>query len=146
MKYAILALGLLVTPVAAKDVKYTADECEVLTSYFDQCTTEDPDDPNAGPMLEVDGINCLPEMKWKMMRPWMYKIRERHHMAGTTVDKQDEFSEICMQVCDKKLTKEEALHKYCGRRVEQGPRTDKRVNDWYEGLIKKQEERRRPKP
>jgi hypothetical protein len=48
MKYAILALGLLITPVKA--VEYTKDECATLKAYYKLCSNGSGDEEHA----EVD--------------------------------------------------------------------------------------------
>jgi hypothetical protein len=105
MKYAILALGLLVTPVHAGFNKY---ECEDIKDYYDQCATKEENAPGV----------CLPSQKYgAQARHSIWFLLRWHHMRGhdDENDGRNEFDEVCQQVCDGKLTVERAYSHFCIR-------------------------------
>jgi hypothetical protein len=58
MKYAILALGLLVTPVVAET--YTRIECSFIENMLDNCTVK----PDCKPIVYPVGVQAEPMGSW----------------------------------------------------------------------------------
>ena len=96
MKYAILALGLLVTPAAAET--YSHDECYFVKQMLENCTIK----PDCEPIIEGGGGMSRASTQLAEAHPnWDW----------------DKFDVVCKRVCDGKITTLKALYKYCpGRR------------------------------
>src|SRR4051812_41494967 len=97
MKYAILALGLLTIPAQGAEL-YTVRECETLASEFE-----------CGPSW-AGGARLFDEIrkkhpKWSLGRDWKTK-------TGRSPT-EEAFDQLRGQVCDGKVTPEDALNKYC---------------------------------
>jgi hypothetical protein len=95
MKYAILALGLLVTPAVAGT--YTKDECVTLEQYFTECAQ--------GP--EDDG-HCWGDRSSGLAHR-IYTLEHKHRLP---VNKQ---TDICYEVCHGDATPQQATQKFCPR-------------------------------
>jgi hypothetical protein len=92
MKYAILALGLLVTPATAET--YTRIDCSFIEIMLDNCTIK----PDCKPLSRSGGGESKA----------YGQLTDEHPKFDP-----DKFNALCQQVCDGKSTTLDALYKYC---------------------------------
>lgn len=94
----------------SQDLKFTKRECAVVELYFRYCAEEEP----------INDVKCYPaDVGYKWLR-WgnnsTLAIERRHHFpySRSTPD-QGTFDGLCKKVCDKKMTAQQALKKFCRR-------------------------------
>jgi hypothetical protein len=93
-----------------RNLKFPKDECAVVETYFRYCAEEEP----------INGNECYPaDVGYKWLR-WgknsIFAIEQRHHLPYSRLTpEQGTFDGLCMKVCHKELTAEQAFHKFCRR-------------------------------
>ncbi|WP_439395180.1 hypothetical protein ACRQ5Q_39420 [Bradyrhizobium sp. PMVTL-01] len=101
MKYAILALGLLVTPAVAET--YDELDCEMLLRMLNNCTIK----PNCDPYPtghDAKGFRRMVEHHpnwWRDQMPTDKPVEERP------------FNKLCARVCDGKVAPLDVVKKFC---------------------------------
>ena len=102
MKYAILALGLLVIPAAAET--YGPDKCEFIRHMLDNCAVHSSELIGAGLAAP-----CDPTTTGGMRKAMSQLINDDPKFDYF------KFTTTCERVCDGKITPGDALIKYCPR-------------------------------
>jgi hypothetical protein len=108
MKYAILALGLLISPAQAEE--FTKPECASLQEYFDVCTEPCDGECPTGRFYSRSGV---------------HDVRIQHDMPGAG-GFHDRIDDACEQIRGHKLTARAATKQFCPH----GGRPDR--GEWYD--------------
>ena len=105
MKYAILALGLLITPVQA--AVWSHDDCAVVEAFFDSAFKEAQSNekwPEASTKCEIPI-----SVGWRGIRPVLDPVLTRHHVPPGRMN------EIGHKVCLMQMTVLQATRKICSK-------------------------------
>jgi hypothetical protein len=136
MRYAILALGLLVTTAQAAE-KYSKEDCEYIETLFNNCTFDntlaawyrehptpapEPGELECNPFQPKDCVventdECGIQQRHLNRHYWYFTDTQPFDhpkgRPGPGVHPKFDIYSVCAQLCAKKITVAKALAKYC---------------------------------